>query len=157
MTETPARFEWAPGVVLPRPRHGSALSPEKVRLLLKLEREGLPRAAITERLGVSLRVVLKYLRLAGFPHRPGYPRPRRIFARRVPMIEHAASTPLEETIVKEKATFREAVGEVLRNLKKLMMAHNVDRVTLDAAVSGETLTSELKVEQRVTASERVSV
>lgn len=60
-------FEWAPGLMLPRPRHGNALSPEKAKRLLQLDAEGLPRVDICERLGVHNNTVTKYLRIAGRP------------------------------------------------------------------------------------------
>ena len=62
-----ALFEWAPGLMLPTPRHGNALSPEKAKRLLQLDADGLARVDICERLGVHNNTVTKYLALAGRP------------------------------------------------------------------------------------------
>lgn len=78
---------WCDGVVLPRPRHGNALSPEKVQRILKLDEEGLTRATIAERLGISINTITTYLRLAGRQLLIGPPVPMGHRRRRTPLGE----------------------------------------------------------------------
>lgn len=51
------------------PRHPRSIRPDLVRQMLALDREGLPRVTIAERLGLHINTVVKYLLREGRPRK----------------------------------------------------------------------------------------